>query len=158
MGLPGRLKEIMYENHLAHRWHSNKLNCNDDGSDMRHVGGQWMVSSSRCQSCRSTYPGVHRLMKLERIQGASELRWEKIISLFSLNSNKNSVFPSIVNVGSNHSSIRSICNLVIDRNQNRVMKKTTKKKDTYYEKGRADRGRTKQLNQRKNSLSRRKGS
>lgn len=117
----------MYENHLVHKWHSNKLSHNDDGSDMRHVGGQQLVSS-RCQSC-SIYPGVHRFMKLERIQGASELRWEKITSLFSLTFNRNSVFPSIVNVGTNHGSIRIICNLVVDRNQNRVMEKTTKKKD-----------------------------
>ena len=41
--MSGGLKEITYEKHLAfclvHIWHLNKLNNDDDGNDMRHVGG-----------------------------------------------------------------------------------------------------------------------
>ena len=57
-------------------------------------------------------------MRLQRIQGSGELTWGKITPLFSLTSKRISVLPSTVNIGTNNRSIRSVYNLLTNRNQN----------------------------------------
>lgn len=69
-----------------------------------------MMVASRNVSLVGTYTGVHSLMRLHRIQAVDELTWGKITCLFSLTSNRISVFPAIMNIGTNHRSIRNVYN------------------------------------------------